>query len=534
METPAASTYELDLEHGEAGATQQLAEGLHIEDPSPVTAHSNVYRALDSRAGQIRLLELLPGECSAVLRADLCTVLLNSRPYETISYVWGAPIRSAVVEIAGIELPIPEATAAVLRRIRLPDCMRLIWIDADDIDERSEQVNLMGDIYGGSTGNLIHLTDDEDMSRRIIQLADELDREICERTDNYSDWKHVVYNRGNMRYVRPKIQPHRDDSAIQFMILLPWFRRLDGVYGVLGMFKHESRSIVPDYRKSIEAINMEATRILLRQSKDLWPMMEVSHPLEGPSGCSWAHRYDLGRDGDLDATRIDPLDFSAHGKLKGSSLDAIGSDDPNTISLAGMKIDIVSAVGRVYMLSARPTYRELHAWLLTAVQDICVAHAVDPLERLALTDDTIKSLASAMTGARYKPGDEAGIEDVSLGEDLLRAALELDLAGAEPDQRIDTFDRACQRASDNGRLMDMILNRRLLVTRSGRFGVGPKAMRPDDVITAIRGNEVPIVLRYCEADYQYIGVAYVHGLMYGETIPRLRASGGHMQSFVVR
>ncbi|KAK6416195.1 hypothetical protein LTR95_017484 [Oleoguttula sp. CCFEE 5521] len=211
----------------------QLVECLQSWMTWAHNSPSTIYGNLQSRHRQIRLLQLLPDHYSAPLRARFCIISLNNKrvaPYETISYAWGSPIRTAIIKIAGTGLPIPESTAAVLRRVRLRDRKRLLWSDAvcinqDDVDERSEQVGLMRFIYSGSCGNLIHLTDDDDMAERVIRFAHSLDDEIREETNECRLYRRMVQT--TLGAASSMIREYRADldrDALRFMILLPCFR----------------------------------------------------------------------------------------------------------------------------------------------------------------------------------------------------------------------------------------------------------------------------------------------------------------------
>lgn len=72
--------------------------------------------------------------------------------YETISYVWGDPNLKATVYVNGRGALVPASPERVLRRMRLPVRIRVLWIDAlcikqDDLQEKQQQVAIMGEIY---------------------------------------------------------------------------------------------------------------------------------------------------------------------------------------------------------------------------------------------------------------------------------------------------------------------------------------------------------------------------------------------------
>jgi len=108
-----------------------------------------------------RYLLLEPGRRSDDLVCRLETSLLDEMPaYEAISYVWASTKRRAKVKCDGRRLHITWSLDQVLRRARLQEKVRVLWVDAicinqDNPDERGHQVTLMGPIYQKATRVLI-------------------------------------------------------------------------------------------------------------------------------------------------------------------------------------------------------------------------------------------------------------------------------------------------------------------------------------------------------------------------------------------
>lgn len=124
------------------------------------------YPPLEPGSKQIRLLHVQAGSSEpAVCSLHICD-LANKPKYETISYVWGNPNDRDLVRINGHDVSVPASSARAIRRVRLPEKKsrfawidailpkkksRVIWIDAicidqSSIEERSQQVAIMGDI----------------------------------------------------------------------------------------------------------------------------------------------------------------------------------------------------------------------------------------------------------------------------------------------------------------------------------------------------------------------------------------------------
>ena len=75
-------------------------------------------------------------------------------------------------------------------------------------------------------------------------------------------------------------------------------------------------------------------------------------------------------------------------------------------------------------------------------------------------------------------------------------------------------------------MMNWYTFRRLLTTKDGYLGVGPPETLPSDSVAIIYGSSVPILLRQLESGaYIVLGEAYIHGIMYGEALKKMRNGG---------
>ncbi|KAL8753351.1 MAG: hypothetical protein Q9199_005103 [Rusavskia elegans] len=140
-----------------------------------------VYDKLDPKRKQIRICTIHPGAFKDPISCSLHTVSLYDDPeYETLSYAWGAPILDHTVLVDGAALKVTKNLHNALRFLRRqkrpfagdedesssdnaskgeettpcrdPEASGVLWADAvcinqADYDERSSQVNIMGDVY---------------------------------------------------------------------------------------------------------------------------------------------------------------------------------------------------------------------------------------------------------------------------------------------------------------------------------------------------------------------------------------------------
>ncbi|KAI8938757.1 hypothetical protein NX059_004623 [Plenodomus lindquistii] len=145
--------------------------------------------------GEIRVLELLPGEPEAPLRGTLQVVnidfthstrslnngsltwtretnhavsLATENPvwYTALSYTWGPPVFDKVITFERIDVAITSTLASALRYLRSTSHSVFLWIDQicinqPDVAEKVQQIPLMGQIYRKATNTFIWLGDDD-------------------------------------------------------------------------------------------------------------------------------------------------------------------------------------------------------------------------------------------------------------------------------------------------------------------------------------------------------------------------------------
>lgn len=126
-----------------------------------------IYQPLQEKFDEIRLLRLDPGTDGDTLSGKLMTVTLGQRDFEwdALSYVWGSSTNKASLELENGRLLITENLEVALRHLRWLDRERMLWIDAvcinqESSDERSAQIQRMGDIYETATFVIIWLGPD--------------------------------------------------------------------------------------------------------------------------------------------------------------------------------------------------------------------------------------------------------------------------------------------------------------------------------------------------------------------------------------
>src|ERR1700712_2257370 len=115
---------------------------------------SPLYTPLDPLKSEVRLLEISSDTISIVsCHLSICS-LLERPKYRALSYVWGDPKVTETILVNGQNFAATTNLASALRSARdhVLDDGGILWVDAicinqNDLDEKSHQVQLMGDIY---------------------------------------------------------------------------------------------------------------------------------------------------------------------------------------------------------------------------------------------------------------------------------------------------------------------------------------------------------------------------------------------------
>ncbi|KAK5988898.1 Heterokaryon incompatibility 6-like protein [Cladobotryum mycophilum] len=134
----------------------------------------------------IRLVFLQPGRDDEITCELVTTELQSAPPYEAVSYTWGDPSDRRIIHIKTseskelAEFSVTSNCFAALRRLRLDDRPRSLWIDAlgidqSDLAERNHQVTLMSQIYSQAAQVVIYLGEAGDNSNLAIDFMTERD-----------------------------------------------------------------------------------------------------------------------------------------------------------------------------------------------------------------------------------------------------------------------------------------------------------------------------------------------------------------------
>ncbi|CAM1509902.1 Fc.00g002370.m01.CDS01 [Cosmosporella sp. VM-42] len=199
---------------------------------------------------QVRLLELNPGFGSEPVQCSLWHDSLDDLPpFEALSYVWGNPTIKNELNCNGNTFMVTENLHHALRRLRLVSEKRLVWVDAicinqNDIIERAQQVQIMGDVYriasrvvaylgiGGDEEVLLALSTANVIFDKCDDYASSQGKDVVEMAVESRPFESVKPHELNEVVVEkhPGLEPWK---ALAALFARPWFTRVWCVQEIL-------------------------------------------------------------------------------------------------------------------------------------------------------------------------------------------------------------------------------------------------------------------------------------------------------------
>ena len=192
-------------------------------------ARTYVYEPLSGER-EFRLVTLHQGTGDESISLTIEHASLDGKPtYEALSYVWGPQNPAHFVHCNGGSLAIGENLRASLCCLRKPDSTRVLWIDRvainqDDVEERTQQVGLMADIYSSASAVVVWLGLADAFTEPAFNLIDDISLQMLKlgRSQDIS-----AYAKTNAKDHTITYPPPEDPVwlAIRSLLQRPWFSR---------------------------------------------------------------------------------------------------------------------------------------------------------------------------------------------------------------------------------------------------------------------------------------------------------------------
>ncbi|KAF2825465.1 hypothetical protein CC86DRAFT_295367 [Ophiobolus disseminans] len=329
-------------------------------------------------------------------------------------------------------------------------------------------------------------------------------------------------------------------SPVEQMLLLPtsdWYRHWnatdprDRVYGILGLVPPESgvEALKLDYDEPASQVYADVALSEIRLYSHLKFFTYVIHPGvydKFHSGASWVPDWspDLNKERPMyEQERMSSLSASKKRGVRETSEDHISA---TRLRLRGSSYHAVVAthepITREY-LPGQDSFGDLSG-LLKSLSDwggipALVLGANNPGDwrtlAMTLTAGWMNDITHPLDPEIFYP---------RIGEmlqDLLHSSGER--ATAQFADR--TF------ASHLSRAFLCCRDRRIFRLENSTCGLGPQYMRPGDIVAVLFGGFWPVVLRPVGDQYLFMGIAYVHELMYVKLVDEVEAGEREEQEF---
>ncbi|KAI7380644.1 hypothetical protein KC336_g18965 [Hortaea werneckii] len=579
------------------------------------TDHSKyAYQPLDKESLQIRLLTVYPATdpSEVPVECSLWHANLGQEPkpeYETISYTWGQSKECKTVMLDDCPLNVPVSAERAIRRMRLQDQSRVLWIDAicinqDDKNEKNHQVGIMAEIYSSASQGLIWLEGEAEAStEKALESINAACAEACAETNDFRDLYAKV--RGDIGTTRlPDPLPFAPNfAALTRFFRRPWFGRRwviqeallapsslciigdleslrwstavsaffqatrivlavwelsenkqagrqisfsiimnscrgtkvedkrDLVYALLGLWvklQHQTKIhplLRPDYNKSPDAVIRDATRYVAGGESNLFYLRQLNHrhkpdPMDKTLP-SWAFHWHRTFDPTCDPDPFLGSFNAAGGRFSRKRSNPLSEVSNRILSFKGRVVERVKAVTEVIDATDTPDrvvaiIEQLDmAWSPLSQQDAELGSFSRLGEVLIAASDHIwRPATEDFSNRRHKEW----LKYLRCENRWPPAWSTVDECEAVTLRKVAEYNQAFWCACRN---------RVLFVTASGRFGVGPQTLEEDDMVVILYGCDLPAILRRCPNSdlHEFIGVAYVDGIMFGEAVEEAEARG---------
>jgi len=173
------------------------------------------YRPLPQGSKAIRVLEICPGRKKDEIKCSLqyCSFPpADSAACEPLSYCWGDQRDKVPITVDGCAVEVTRNLHAALIRLRLENEKRRLWVDAvcinqNDDSEKSDQVNMMREIYQHGARTLVWLGPDSmALTKGFLVIAEILKGiKFYEERDGLEASKHLDSIPSVHTYNRPDL-----------------------------------------------------------------------------------------------------------------------------------------------------------------------------------------------------------------------------------------------------------------------------------------------------------------------------------------
>jgi hypothetical protein len=528
--------------------------------------------------------------------------LIASGPlqYEALSYVWGEPVYSRSIRCSKGRIALTPNLEEALLHIRFPDRRRVIWADAicvnqSDLQERSQQVRLMGDIYRNAEKVLIWLGPDyaHVTARQTFNALRELirpphltgdDQKIQHHMEEVakSKWFTRLWVVQELLLARRAVALWGNEELDFIYLRAPWNKWFDKpghdfprwcvsrrwtfkdslvltsdlhcsdprdrIYALLNLhqlgneestFITELRHIIPDYGKPVKEVFCEMAHLFVRSDEAQGLLSQVDHHSqivsEGLSLPSWVPDWSC-------SVHCDPLPSPwrwGFGSASAGLVFVAPEADTRSciLALKGFSHDEIR-------------YTSSEDLLLTDVTEtiygiVSFWHHVIKAHELNYSKEAYMSLEESLFQTlifrhRIHPERQLWEDSALLFLDVMEASdtrtehlqtLAREILGLIISSSSSLDDPTIMLERGDHTCQRYWRNRKLFMTRKGCLGLGPSVMLPGDTLAICSGIGNPAIIRRTNGSHDFVGMAYVPSISSGEAVVEWKGSSAQLESF---
>lgn len=319
-------------------------------------------------------------------------------------------------------------------------------------------------------------------------------------------------------------------AAYSFRVLLQRSRRFeatepkDRIFAVLGLPTVESAPdkgllfLEPDYTLSVFQLYLKVARRVIERERNLGLLSAVQHgPSIGEGLPTWVPRWDR-----FSINILAAVDGRSHAAAAGLPEHNVEFTPKRLGSLMtqGLELDtIVHATDTMSEEDFRNSASFSNLWIRRA-RGIFGQPNQSHLEALCWTMTAGKDWADEPIQDTAGHWSDFAAWWVQVSDKTPNSSI-LSAAQAGTAERFVVAASGCW-------------DRRLFVTRKGYLGLGPEALREQDLVCILAGGPVPYVLRKVDQHYQFVGESYVYGMMKDEAAQHWREGKLVLRNFELR
>jgi hypothetical protein len=331
----------------------------------------------------------------------------------------------------------------------------------------------------------------------------------------------------------------------------------DKVYGLLNLVspRSEVEALEVDYNKSVGQVYADTVLLMTQVYSLLSTLAYVTHP-EDYADDEYGHDNEECNDGDDECRSWAPLwnnlttarvlgqpDIDCPWRPCGQEVVLVANksdSEPYQLWLRGILYETVQEVEDVmdFYLEKKDLTPNNGAFGISRSTPVKLQPFLKVFKRLhtdSISGDiqeSVLSLAYTMTAGIWHD-EYIQHHDTELQEKYLIACMQFILRVHELQETGD--DRESRNGTHSKEFEDEAFDtcslRRMFWTENASLGLGPQCMEVGDIVVVLHGGNTPYVLRPKGDNYLFMGQAYVHDIMYGQLMEKLRLGEVKEQDF---